>query len=588
MRISLTFIVLMVLISCSSHHPTIENLIVKSKSKEKLCDDELYRLMAYYSSRNEQQDSLFKELLTLATFNKDDQYVNEIYESYYSNKKKLGPEDDEPIRQWIKMTKLGDNPQYSFNSNYAYYNYLKTVNVDSACLLVQDLAFTAASTGSPKNLIRAQLAEGECLQEHRQITKAYKIFLNALTLAKKSNLDVETEMVLNDIYALCTSIKRFEKAEIYIIDLINLSIAHQPVDSVKYFDYVSKLSDTYFDMNSYQQAKEYSDKVLEYATRTHNEDLIQEQLTVIRSYYIENNKLAELHDLYKKDYPELLEDLKKNDYARYLRVQCLLFGYEEKYDSVNYYINLTFIPENFNKMNSYEKATFYNRLGRYFLQLEKVKEAIGCYDSSYTEASRVNYTGMMLMDAQKLDSLYAQVGDIQQAFKYRGYVLTHKDEIQKTAQNEDFWMLEMNNTEKERERLKKQEEVALDKRNNLQYMAIGIMIPFFFILFLFIGSAKVPKYVIRFLGYLNVIFLFEFIILLADHKIHHITHGAPLPILGFKIVLIGILLPIHHWVEHRIVHYVLHNRVIDTLTFKQQWTNLMNRIKLTWNSIRED
>lgn len=81
-------------------------------------------------------------------------------------------------------------------------------------------------------------------------------------------------------------------------------------------------------------------------------------------------------------------------------------------------------------------------------------------------------------------------------------------------------------------------------------MAIALLIPIFFMILILISYSKIPKYPIRFFGYINVIFLFEFIILLADHKIHHLTHGAPLAIISIKIVLIAVLLPIHHGFEH--------------------------------------
>jgi hypothetical protein len=50
--------------------------------------------------------------------------------------------------------------------------------------------------------------------------------------------------------------------------------------------------------------------------------------------------------------------------------------------------------------------------------------------------------------------------------------------------------------------------------------------------------------------------LFEFIILIADTKIHDITHGEPWKVLAIKIGLIAILLPLHHKVEEKVIHYL--------------------------------
>jgi hypothetical protein len=72
-----------------------------------------------------------------------------------------------------------------------------------------------------------------------------------------------------------------------------------------------------------------------------------------------------------------------------------------------------------------------------------------------------------------------------------------------------------------------------------------------------LGRFKVKPWLIRSLGFLSFILLFEFIILIADQQIHHLTHGEPLPILLIKIVLIAALLPLHHYLEHKAIHYLL-------------------------------
>jgi hypothetical protein len=77
----------------------------------------------------------------------------------------------------------------------------------------------------------------------------------------------------------------------------------------------------------------------------------------------------------------------------------------------------------------------------------------------------------------------------------------------------------------------------------------------------------VPEWTIQALGFISFIFLFEFIILLADQKIHHMTHGEPWKILAIKIVLIAILLPLHHWIEHKVVQRLISKRLIDLSSF---------------------
>jgi hypothetical protein len=83
------------------------------------------------------------------------------------------------------------------------------------------------------------------------------------------------------------------------------------------------------------------------------------------------------------------------------------------------------------------------------------------------------------------------------------------------------------------------------------------------------------------LGFISFILLFEFIILLADQKIHHATHGEPWKILALKIVLIGIMMPLHHWTEHKVIHYLIHKKVVtfNNNAIRRFFSSLFTRTK---------
>jgi hypothetical protein len=55
---------------------------------------------------------------------------------------------------------------------------------------------------------------------------------------------------------------------------------------------------------------------------------------------------------------------------------------------------------------------------------------------------------------------------------------------------------------------------------------------------------------------------FEFIFLLFKKNIYSITHGEPLKDLAFMIALAALLVPLHHWLEHKVIKYLTsHNRL---------------------------
>ena len=64
------------------------------------------------------------------------------------------------------------------------------------------------------------------------------------------------------------------------------------------------------------------------------------------------------------------------------------------------------------------------------------------------------------------------------------------------------------------------------------------------------------------LGFFNILLLFEFAILIIDSKLHHWSHGNPLPMFAAKVAILSFLFPLHHYVEHLVVKYMLEHNLI--------------------------
>ena len=116
--------------------------------------------------------------------------------------------------------------------------------------------------------------------------------------------------------------------------------------------------------------------------------------------------------------------------------------------------------------------------------------------------------------------------------------------------------LEVDNDTRRRDRLAKEEEQAREHRHNVQYMGFTVGLVALFIALVMMGWLAVPTSVIRGLGFLSFIFLFEFIILVTDKQIGELTHDEPWKVLLIKIVLAAGLLPLHHWSEHKVIHFL--------------------------------
>jgi len=126
----------------------------------------------------------------------------------------------------------------------------------------------------------------------------------------------------------------------------------------------------------------------------------------------------------------------------------------------------------------------------------------------------------------------------------------------------DLALLEIEDVTRQQQR---EAELAKEKelrKYNLQYMLITIVVATVFVLMIMIGMFKISAGIIRLMGFLSLIFFFEFVILILDNGIHHLTHGEPWKVWLIKIGIISFLLPMHHFLEHKLIHYLLSRHLI--------------------------
>jgi hypothetical protein len=76
------------------------------------------------------------------------------------------------------------------------------------------------------------------------------------------------------------------------------------------------------------------------------------------------------------------------------------------------------------------------------------------------------------------------------------------------------------------------------------------------------GFFKVSAGTIRAIGFFAFLLFFEFIFLVFKKSIYGITEGEPWKDLAFIIALAAILVPLHHWVEHRVIRFLTSHHML--------------------------
>jgi hypothetical protein len=164
--------------------------------------------------------------------------------------------------------------------------------------------------------------------------------------------------------------------------------------------------------------------------------------------------------------------------------------------------------------------------------------------------------------SSELKKLYESAGDYRQAYAFSVLYDHYKDSVDLLGREKDLALLEIENVTRQEQRDAEPAEEQQRRKYNLQYMLITIVVAGVFLLMIMIGMFKVSAFTIRLMGFFSLVFLFEFIILVLDARIHHLTHGEPWKIWLIKIGIISLLLPLHHFLEHRLIKYLLSRHLI--------------------------
>jgi tetratricopeptide (TPR) repeat protein len=230
-----------------------------------------------------------------------------------------------------------------------------------------------------------------------------------------------------------------------------------------------------------------------------------------------------------------------------------------RFDSAEFFFR-SVAPQMESKGGPFVRAGFYDRFGGFYKAKGEEDKAMVYYLKESDLGRSIGDLSILQRSALNLDSLYLQKGDYRSAYAYHTKYVRYTDSLRSLAREADLLKLEVDNDNRRRERQVKEDELSREHRHNVQYMGFTAGLLLLFIALVMMGWLAVPPSVIRALGFLSFIFLFEFIILLADKTIQAWTHEEPWKILLIKIGLAAVLVPLHHWLEHNVIHYLSHRK----------------------------
>lgn len=232
-----------------------------------------------------------------------------------------------------------------------------------------------------------------------------------------------------------------------------------------------------------------------------------------------------------------------------------------QFDSAGFYFKraLPYFEQKTSEMN---RIGFYGQYAGFFQETGNYDKAIEYYLKVKEMGDRNGQLENVRSAVKHLDSLYEKKGDYKIANQYNSLFYHYKDSIDKLKKENELAQIEALDEQQRLDRALLEAEEARTKRNRLQYMGIIIGIAVLFVALVMMGWFKVSASTIRAIGFFSFLIFFEFIFLVFKKNIYGITHGEPLYDLAFMIGLAALLVPLHHWLEHKVIHFLTSHHML--------------------------
>lgn len=194
-------------------------------------------------------------------------------------------------------------------------------------------------------------------------------------------------------------------------------------------------------------------------------------------------------------------------------------------------------------------------------------------DSSivYGKKALILAENKFLHQAQKaaviLSDNYIRLKESDSSLKYLRLAMVIKDTIQSNKEESEIQNLVYEERLQKIETAENEAKLTEERSHNLQYSAITAALILFIIVFLLLShSILVNESIIRFLGILSLLIIFEFINLLLHPYLGEFVHHSPVLMLCLMVFIAALLIPLHHKLEHYVINKLVNKNTQIRLT----------------------
>jgi len=197
-------------------------------------------------------------------------------------------------------------------------------------------------------------------------------------------------------------------------------------------------------------------------------------------------------------------------------------------------------------------------LATLYQQLNKTDSAYRFAHISYQTAEKGGFLAKQMEATQFLVDHFSRIKRTDSAFFYLNREKILNDSINSRSKIREMQIISGNEQLRQAELEENRKNAERERKQQLQYLFIGIFIPGFFLLTLLLSRIRIHSRVIKVLGILSLLILFEFLTLLLHPWVAKITNHTPVLEMLIFVSFAALIIPMHHRIEVWLIKKLTH------------------------------
>ena len=207
--------------------------------------------------------------------------------------------------------------------------------------------------------------------------------------------------------------------------------------------------------------------------------------------------------------------------------------------------------------NPEARVAVYTAFANYYKQENNTDSTVYYARKGFEMAKSNNLQSTIIGPSRILKDVFTGLNS-DSALKYTVIFYSANDSMYGRKKIEQIQALNFDEEIRQQKVAEEKQKALKVRKHNLQYAAIALGLLTFIILFLLLSHSVIANQkLIRFLGVIALLIVFEFINLFIHPYLSHATNDSPLIMLLVMVCIAALLVPLHHrlekWISHRLV-----------------------------------